>query len=123
MGVPLITTTILFGVYAVAVLAALLALGRLSDSVGRKPVLLAALGVQVASMLVFATAGGVGELMAARVVQGLATGAALGAIGGACSTSTGNAARSPTPCPQGSAPAAARSSRRCSSSSCPRPRT
>jgi hypothetical protein len=32
-------------------------------------------------MLVFATAGGVGELMAARVIQGLATGAALGAIG------------------------------------------
>jgi Major Facilitator Superfamily len=80
-GFSPITTTIVFGVYAVAVLAALLALGRLSDSVGRKPVLLAALGVQVASMLVFATAGGVGALMAARVVQGLATGAALGAIG------------------------------------------
>ena len=80
-GFSPITTTIVFGVYAVAVLAALLALGRLSDSVGRKPVLLAALGVQVASMLVFATAGGVGELMAARVIQGLATGAALGAIG------------------------------------------
>ncbi len=80
-GFSPITTTIVFGVYAVAVLAALLTLGRLSDSVGRKPVLLAALGVQVASMLVFATAGGVGELMAARVIQGLATGAALGAIG------------------------------------------
>jgi hypothetical protein len=76
-----ITTTIVFGVYAVAVLAALLALGRLSDSIGRRPVLLASLGVQVLSMLVFATAGGVGELMAARVIQGLATGAALGAIG------------------------------------------
>jgi MFS family permease len=76
-----ITTTIVFGVYAVAVLAALLALGRLSDSVGRRPVLLASLGVQVLSMLVFATAGGVGALMAARVIQGLATGAALGAIG------------------------------------------
>jgi hypothetical protein len=80
-GFSPITTTIVFGVYAIAVLAALLALGRLSDSVGRRPVLLAALGVQVLSMLVFATAGGVGELMAARVVQGLATGAALGAIG------------------------------------------
>jgi hypothetical protein len=80
-GFSPIATTIVFGVYAVAVLAALLALGRLSDSVGRKPVLLAALGVQVLSMLVFATAGGVGELMAARVIQGLATGAALGAIG------------------------------------------
>jgi hypothetical protein len=80
-GFSPITTTIVFGVYAVAVLAALLALGRLSDSVGRRPVLLAALGVQVLSMLAFATAGGVGELLAARVIQGLATGAALGAIG------------------------------------------
>jgi MFS family permease len=80
-GFTPITTTIVFGVYAVAVLAALLALGRLSDSIGRRPVLLAALGVQVLSMLVFATAGGVGELLAARVIQGLATGAALGAIG------------------------------------------
>jgi hypothetical protein len=80
-GFSAITTTIVFGVYAIAVLLALLALGRLSDSVGRRPVLLAALGVQVLSMLVFATAGGVGELMAARVIQGLATGAALGAIG------------------------------------------
>ncbi len=80
-GFTPITTTIVFGVYAVAVLAALLILGRLSDSIGRKPVLLAALGAQVASMLVYATAGGVGELMAARVIQGLATGAALGAIG------------------------------------------
>jgi hypothetical protein len=80
-GFSAITTTIVFGVYAIAVLLALLTLGRLSDSVGRRPVLLAALGVQVLSMLVFATADGVGELMAARVIQGLATGAALGAIG------------------------------------------
>src|SRR5580658_7512157 len=35
-----ITTTVVFGVYAVAVLAALLTLGKLSDHVGRRPVLL-----------------------------------------------------------------------------------
>jgi hypothetical protein len=80
-GFSPITTTIVFGVYAVAVLAALLGLGRLSDSIGRKPVLLAALGIQVLSMLVFARAGGVGALLTARVIQGLATGTALGAIG------------------------------------------
>jgi MFS family permease len=80
-GFTPITITIVFGVYAVAVLAALLALGRLSDSIGRRPVLLAALGVQILSMVVYATAGGVGELMGARIIQGLATGAALGAIG------------------------------------------
>jgi hypothetical protein len=82
-GFTPITTTIVFGVYAVAVLVALLTLGRLSDSIGRRPVLLAALVVQVVSMLVYATAGGVGELLAARVIQGLGTGAALGAIGAA----------------------------------------
>jgi hypothetical protein len=76
-----ITITIVFGVYAVAVLVALLTLGRLSDSIGRRPVLLAALAVQIVSMAVYATAGGVGELMGARILQGLATGAALGAIG------------------------------------------
>ncbi|HEX4290358.1 MAG TPA: MFS transporter, partial [Trebonia sp.] len=80
-GFTPITITIVFGVYAVAVLVALLTLGRLSDSVGRRPVLLAALGVQILSMVVYATAGGVGELMVARIIQGLATGAALGAIG------------------------------------------
>jgi len=76
-----ITTTVVFGVYAVAVLAALLTLGKLSDHVGRRPVLLAALAVQAASLLVFATASGVPALLVARVIQGLSTGAALGAIG------------------------------------------
>ena len=80
-GLTPITITIVFGVYAVAVLAALLALGRLSDSIGRRPVLLAALAVQTLSMVVYATAGGVTELTGARIIQGLATGAALGAIG------------------------------------------
>jgi MFS family permease len=78
-----ITTTVVFGVYAVAVLAALLTLGKLSDHVGRRPVLLAAIAVQAVSLLVFATADGVPALLAARVVQGLSTGAALGAIGAA----------------------------------------
>jgi MFS family permease len=76
-----ITTTIVFGIYALAVLAALLTVGALSDYVGRRPVLLAALTLQAAVMLVFATAGGVPQLLLARILQGLATGAAVGAIG------------------------------------------
>jgi MFS family permease len=76
-----ITTTLVFGVYALAVLGALLTLGKLSDHLGRRPVLLAAIAIQVISLVVFATADGVPALMAARVVQGLSTGAALGAIG------------------------------------------
>jgi len=78
-----ITTTIVFGVYALAVLASLLTLGKLSDHVGRRPVLLTAIAVHAGSLVIFATASGVPELLAARVVQGLSTGAALGAIGAA----------------------------------------
>jgi hypothetical protein len=78
-----ITTTVVFGVYAMAVLASLLTLGKLSDHVGRLPVLLTAIAVQAVSLVIFATATGVPALLAARVVQGLSTGAALGAIGAA----------------------------------------
>ena len=78
-----ITTTVVFGVYAMAVLVCLLTLGKLSDHVGRRPVLLTAVAVHAGSLVIFATATGVPELLAARVVQGLSTGAALGAIGAA----------------------------------------
>src|SRR5580765_1446491 len=78
-----ITTTVVFGVYALAVLASLLTLGKLSDHVGRRPVLLTALAVHAGSLVIFATATGVPALLGARVVQGLSTGAALGAIGAA----------------------------------------
>ena len=78
-----ITTTVIFVAYAIAVLLDLLILGRVSDHVGRRPVLLAALVVQLAATVVLATAGGVDALIAGRVLQGLATGAALGALGAA----------------------------------------
>lgn len=80
-GFTPITTTVVFGVYAVAVLTALLTAGSLSDHVGRRPVLLGAVLVQAATMLVFANAGSVTVLMIARVIQGLSTGAAVGAVG------------------------------------------
>jgi predicted MFS family arabinose efflux permease len=80
-GFSSITVTAIFGVYAVAVLAALLTVGSLSDFVGRKPVLLVAIVIQAAATVLFASAGGVASLFAARIVQGLATGLALGAIG------------------------------------------
>jgi MFS family permease len=76
-----ITTTIVFAVYAVAVLAALLVVGKISDHVGRRPVVLVALAAQAAAMVVLATAGGLPALLAGRIMQGLVTGAAVGAIG------------------------------------------
>jgi len=80
-GFSPIVTTAVFAVYAVAVLAALLTVGSISDHVGRRPVLFAAAATQVLAMAMFATAGGLTALLLARVVQGLATGAAVGAVG------------------------------------------
>ena len=80
-GFSPLATTVVFGVYALAVLGALLTFGRLSDHTGRRPVLLAGLAVQAAATVLFVTASGLDTLLFARVVQGLATGASLGAIG------------------------------------------
>ena len=82
-GFSALTTTMVFGIYAVALLATLLTAGRLSDHVGRRPVLLVGITGQVLAVLVFADAHSVGSLIAARIIQGLAAGAALGAIGAA----------------------------------------
>ena len=76
-------TTIAFGVYAVAVLVALLVLGRLSDHLGRRPVLLAGIAGQIVSLVVLTTATGYPALLTGRVLQGVATGAAVGAVGAA----------------------------------------
>lgn len=75
--------TVVFAVYAFALLAALLTVGALSDHVGRRPVLAAALVLEAVAMLAFLVADGVGWLLAARIVQGLATGAMTGAFGAA----------------------------------------
>ena len=75
--------TVVFGVYAFALLLALLVVGGLSDHVGRRPVMAVALVVEAVSMVLFLAADGVGWLLAARVVQGLATGALTGAFGAA----------------------------------------
>ena len=80
-GFSPITVTVIFGIYAVAVLTTLLTFGGLSDHVGRRPVLIAAAAVQAVTMLVFASASSVSMLLVARVIQGLSTGAALGALG------------------------------------------
>ncbi|MFE7894571.1 MFS transporter [Streptomyces sp. NPDC057412] len=80
-GFSPITVTVVFGVYAVAVLSSLLLFGKLSDHVGRRPVIVTALVVQVVAMAIFITAGDVGALMVGRVLQGLSVGAAAGALG------------------------------------------
>jgi predicted MFS family arabinose efflux permease len=82
-GFSAITLTAVFAVYAIALLIAFLVAGRLSDHIGRKPVIIAALVVQAAAVACFAAADSVGWLYAGRVIQGTATGLATGAVSAA----------------------------------------
>src|SRR6202166_3734739 len=75
--------TIVFAVYVASLLAALLAVGGLSDYVGRRPVILAALLLNAAAMVLFAEARDVGQLILARAVQGLSVGTGTTALGAA----------------------------------------
>jgi predicted MFS family arabinose efflux permease len=73
--------TTIFGIYAFALLASLLVVGGLSDHVGRRPVLVVAFLLEAVAMVLFLVSDGVGWLLAARVVQGLATGALTSTLG------------------------------------------
>lgn len=75
--------TAVFAVYAIALLATLLTAASLSDAIGRKPVILAAIAIQVGSMAAFIVADGLAWLFIARILQGLATGLVTGAIAAA----------------------------------------
>lgn len=75
--------TLIFGVYALSLLAALLTVGSLSDHLGRKPVIFAALILNMLAMLLFINEGSVAWLIAARTLQGFATGMATAVVGAA----------------------------------------
>ncbi|AQT93556.1 MFS transporter [Pseudomonas azotoformans] len=75
--------TLVFGVYALSLLAALLTVGSLSDHLGRKPVIFAALLLDMLAMLLFINEGSVAWLIAARTLQGVATGMATAVLGAA----------------------------------------
>jgi hypothetical protein len=75
--------TIVFAVYVASLLTALLTVGGLSDYVGRRPVILAALLLNAAAMMLFSEARDVGQLILARAVQGLCVGTGTTALGAA----------------------------------------
>ncbi len=75
--------TLIFGVYALSLLAALLTVGSLSDHLGRKPVIFTALVLNMLAMLLFINEDSVAWLIAARTVQGFATGMATAVLGAA----------------------------------------
>jgi MFS family permease len=82
-GFSPVVLTLIYATYAFGVLAALLLAGRLSDEIGRRPVLLASLGTLMATSILFALADSTTWLFVARGIQGLATGLALGAAAAA----------------------------------------
>jgi MFS family permease len=75
--------TLVYGTYAFGVLTTLILAGRLSDEVGRRPVLLVALGTLLATTVIYMAAQSVVWLFVARGLQGLATGLALAAASAA----------------------------------------
>jgi MFS family permease len=75
--------TAVFAVYALGVLAALLLAGRISDDVGRRPVLIGSLAALLVATALFLVANSVAWLFAARALQGVATGVAMGSAGAA----------------------------------------
>jgi predicted MFS family arabinose efflux permease len=82
-GLSPVVLTLVYATYAFGVLATLLLAGTISDHVGRRPVLLVALATLMGATVLFMLASSVVWLFAARAVQGLATGLALGAASAA----------------------------------------
>ena len=74
MHFAVLTTTVIYATYAGGVLFALLAFGRWSDAIGRRPVLLAGVAFAVASAAVFLVAHSVSMLLVGRVLSGLSAG-------------------------------------------------
>ena len=70
--------TLFLGCYVLALIPSMLSLGQLSDQVGRKRVLLAALALLAVAQAYLSTAPPLGGLLAARALQGAATGAFFG---------------------------------------------
>jgi MFS family permease len=74
-----VTLTLIYAVYVLGNLVALLFFGRLADQVGRRNAMLPAIGFGIASTIVFAAAAGTAWLFAARALSGFSTGLAAGA--------------------------------------------
>jgi MFS family permease len=74
MHFAVLTTTVIYATYAGGVLFALLAFGRWSDAIGRRPMLLAGVAAALASAAVFLLADSVPLLLVGRVLSGLSAG-------------------------------------------------
>ena len=83
-GFSALMVTVIFAVYALGVVAALLVLGRLSDEIGRRPVIALALLLAAGAAGLFLAADGLVWMLTARVLSGLSaaliTGSATAAL-------------------------------------------
>jgi MFS family permease len=79
LGFSELMVTVIFASYAVGVIATLLLVGNHSDVVGRRPVLLVALGLAAASAACFLLEGGLPFLFAGRLLSGFSAGLLSGA--------------------------------------------
>jgi MFS family permease len=74
LGFSSLMVTIIFALYAVGVLAALVLFGRASDELGRRRVLIAGLACAAVSAVVFLLAQGLALLFVGRLLSGLSAG-------------------------------------------------
>jgi MFS family permease len=81
LGLTPLAITLIFAIYAITMVVAFLTVARLSDFVGRKPMILAALLLNALALVLFIEADTSTVLMVARAVQGIATGIALATLG------------------------------------------
>jgi MFS family permease len=80
LGFSATVLTAIFAVYAVAVLVTVLPAGELSDQVGRRPVILFGLALQMVATVVFLVANDVALLFVGRILQGISVGVVIGAL-------------------------------------------
>ncbi|MEU9414536.1 MFS transporter [Streptomyces sp. NPDC048272] len=74
LGFSELMVTLVFAAYAVGVIVTLLVAGNYSDTAGRRPVLLYALGLSALSAVCFLLEGGLPLLFAGRVLSGFSAG-------------------------------------------------
>lgn len=82
-GLSPLMVTVIFAVYVIFLLGALLTVGSLSDYIGRRPAISAALLLNVGAMALFMAANSATALIIARAIQGFATGFATTTLGAA----------------------------------------
>ncbi|MBM0231854.1 MFS transporter [Micromonospora sp. STR1_7] len=78
-GFSSLTVTVVYALYALGVVIGLLVFGRLSDQIGRRPVILTALVLSVAADAVFLFAVDLAMIIVGRVLAGLSAALIIGA--------------------------------------------